>query len=110
VFIKFTDVVEENQAKPVRARRSRKQILDLLNLFDKSGVTVAAFCRQHKVNSKVFHKWKSRYKAGTKASSSTGGFSRVQIAPSSTNALFAEVNGIRIYQAVSAHFLKELLP
>lgn len=38
------------------------------------------------------------------------GFAEVMVRSTLAGTLFAEVNGIRIYQPVNASFLKELLP
>jgi hypothetical protein len=102
--------VKDHLVKPVRQRRSRKQILELLDLFKHSGQSVSLFYQQHMINRSVFHKWKSRYRTEAKAASSPGGFAQLQIMPSSSGSLFAEANGIRIFHTVSAAFLKELLP
>jgi transposase-like protein len=92
-----------------RRRRNKEQILDLLRAFESSSLSVKEFCKTHNINAVNFHKWRSRYnlKAGGKKRISS--FASVDIV-SSRSGLFAEVNGIRIYQPVSASFLKELLP
>ena len=107
LLIKF-DFVEQLQ-KAVRDRRSRQQIQELLNLFAKSNVSVKDFCKLHSISAANFHKGKSRYKTGKEK---TSGFARVDVIDSSSSisqGLFAEVKGIKIYQPVSASFLKELL-
>ena len=102
----------EQLQKPVRYRRNRQQIQDLLNLFANSNSGVKDFCKQHSISPANFHKWKSRYKTGKKKKTGLpagqAGFARVDVFSSSAS-LFAEVNGIRIFQPVSASFLKELL-
>ena len=100
-----------DQNKPIRHRRSRQQIEELLNLFANSKVTVKDFCKQQGISRANFHKWKSRYKSKPDGKEKTTGFARVDVVDLSSisQRLFAEVNGIKIYQAVSASFLKELL-
>jgi hypothetical protein len=92
-----------------RARRSKKQILDLLHEFEKSGKTIADYCKLHNISTGNFRKWKSRYKINSTTSNRKYGFAKLNVSASTSSALFAEVNGIRIYQPVSASFLKELL-
>jgi hypothetical protein len=110
LLIKFHFV---DQNKPIRYRRSRQQIQELLNLFANSNSGVKDFCKQHSISAANFHKWKSRYKTGkekkTGLPGGQAGFARIDVFSSSSAMLFAEVKGIRIYQAVSASFLKELL-
>lgn len=101
-----------DQNKPIRHRRSRQQIQELLNLFAKSDVSVKDFCKQQGISSANFHKWKSRYKSKPDGKEKTPGFARVDVVSSvhaTMPGLFAEVKGIRIYRPVSASFLKELL-
>ena len=86
------------------------QIVELLEQFDKSNNTAAEFCRRHQINIASFHKWRSRYKPAAISSTTTPGFASVEvIGAASSSSLFAEVNGIRIYQPVSAAFLKALV-
>lgn len=92
------------QAK--RSRRSSKEIKELLELFDSSGISVKQFCSSNGISETVFYKWRGRYRMVEEKNE----FIPLQLASSSSPGLFAEVNGIRIYQVVSASFLKELLP
>ena len=91
------------QAK--RSRRSSKEIKELLELFDSSGISVKQFCSSNGISETVFYKWRGRYRMVEEKNE----FIPLQLASSSSPGLFAEVNGIRIYQVVSASFLKELL-
>lgn len=90
-----------------RPRRTRQQIRELLDEYEKAGCTVKEFCRIHGINQGNFHKWKSRSKEAPK--DKLPGFTKLQVIPSTADRLFAEVNGIRFYQPVSAAYLKELL-
>ncbi|MBA2745077.1 MAG: transposase [Flavisolibacter sp.] len=100
----------DTQISP-RRRRSKQQIQDLLHEFKKSNTTVKDFCNQHSINACNFHKWKSRYKNISFSKKKTSGFATLAVIDSMPvlPALFAEVKGIRIYQPVSASFLKEFL-
>jgi len=93
----------ENISSGKRLFRSKPAILELLSQQRQSGLSIQAFCSQHSIPSGSFHNWKKKYDTDDVISS---GFTAVQI--SSSAALFAEVNGIKIYQPVSAVYLKEL--
>lgn len=86
-----------------RQLRSKTEILELLEQQQQSGLTIQAFCKEQSIPSGSFHNWKKKISTVNKESSA---FAPVQISSSVT--LFAEVNGIKIYQPVSAGFLKEL--
>lgn len=100
----------ELSSKPIRTRRSKSQIINLLNKFEQSALSVQDFCTEHTIHRATFYKWQTRYKASAKKqSSSESGFAALQISPSPTaSVLFAEVKGIKIYQPVAASYLKEL--
>jgi len=99
----------ELSGKPSRLRRNIGQIHDLLKEFDKGNVSAVDFCRQHKISKGTFYKWQSRYKRKAEKKTEAPGFAGIRIIPSSCSTLFAEVNGIKIYQPVAASYLKELL-
>ena len=94
-----------------RSRRSKQQIQDLLSEFEKSKATAKDFCIQYSINPANFHKWKSRYKVAAVNKGKRAGFAKLDVGDSSilSGGLFAEVNGIKIFQPVSASFLKELI-
>jgi hypothetical protein len=99
--------VSSQQNSPVRKRRSQEEILELLQQFTKSGLTIKAFCAEQAIHPITFSKWRSRYKIDSGSSSFTT--LRVADAINVSALLFAEVRGIRIYHPVSASFLKDLL-
>lgn len=92
-----------------RTRRTREQIENLLTEFSKTGETIKQFCQQHNISAGTFHKWQSRHKGKVLKKVNGSGFAAITVAPLSTGNLFAEVKGIRIYQPVSAAYIKELL-
>jgi len=93
-----------------RIRRTNQQIMDLLKEFLQSGLSVVEFGSLHNIHPATIGKWKSRYLNTKSDSADSGGFTRISITePSASSVLFAEVNGIKIFQPVSASFLKELL-
>lgn len=100
--------------RPV-VRRTRKQILKLLKEFNKTeGISVVDYCKMHKVNKSNFYNWQKRYGVECALPSSAQGFVPLQLPSSFSTAgnvpgLFAEVNGIRLYQVVAPEYLKALL-
>lgn len=89
-----------------RLFRSKASILELLGEQQQSGLSIQAFCAQHSIPSGSFHNWKKKYGTGEESSTSPS-FTPLQI-KATDQQLFAEVNGIRLYQPVSAGYLKEL--
>ena len=102
--------MEQITNKPSRIRRNNQQILNLLNEFEKSDVSVKEFCEMHSISKATFHKWQSRYRSNLEKRVGSPGFAHLQITSSANiqAALFAEVGGIKIYQPVAALYLKEL--
>ena len=89
-----------------RSRRTRQQILDLLEEFRTSGNNVKEFCSSRGITPGTFHKWQSRAKA-IPVKTKKAAFAPVKV-DALPDHLFAEVGVIRIYQVVSAEYLKEL--
>ena len=93
-------------------RRTRQEVIQLLDEYDKTtGITVKAFCEHHQINESAFYSARKRRLSQSPARKKAAGF--MEIKPSSAegvpSTLFAEVNGIRIYQAVPAAYLKSLV-
>lgn len=107
--------MEQTSIRSPRIRRSNQQILDLLCDYEKGGVSVKEFCSIHNISTGTFYKWQSRYKSKREQDSkpaAQAGFANLTIIPSAghvNTSLFAEVNGIKIYQRVDASYLKALL-
>ena len=98
------------QTKLLRSRRSRNQIELLLQKFDKGTSPVSEFCAVNNISKIVFYKWQSRYRNKT-IKTVKSGFAKLKISNQGEHfdhSLFAEVNGIKLYQAVAASYLKEL--
>ena len=91
-----------------RSRRTMEQIETLLAEFNKGSKTIKEFCLANNVSKGTFHKWQARSKGSALKKPDRPGFARV-VVDSSPLTLFAEVNGIRFYQMVSAAYLKELI-
>lgn len=93
------------------SRRSRDQMLELLDEFHKTpGMTVKAFCKLHQISEGSFYSSRSRYRSSgspQKASRFIAIARPVLNEPACT--LFAEVSGIKLYQVVPADYLKSLV-
>ena len=103
--------MEQAEKRPLAGLRKKEKILHLLAEYEKShGLTIKQFCQQHGISEGVFYNYRSRYRSKSQANDKSGGFIAITapVLKESTNALFAEVNGIRIYQAVPADYLKTL--
>jgi hypothetical protein len=102
--------MEQVYQKHSRPRVSKDQMQNLLREFEVSSSTVKDFCSLHKINRTTFHNWKSRYKVKANDKKQSSSFVTVEVGPTSSrsSSLFAEVGRIKIYQPVSAAFLKEL--
>lgn len=89
-----------------RKFRGKDEILALLGQQQQSGISVRAFCKLNQLSESSFNNWVSRHKKESVQPEES--FATVHIQPASAGALFAEIGGIKIYQPVSAGFLKEL--
>jgi hypothetical protein len=97
--------MEESKGKMVRKFRGKAAILKILQDQVDSGQNIKTYCASHGIAGGTFHRWKQKYGAGEDGTAS--GFTPVHILPEA--GLFAMVGGIRIYQPVSAAYLKELM-
>ena len=99
--------MEDEQIK--RPRRTSEEIKNLLTSFTQSDMGAKAFCKMHGISEGVFYKWKARHL--NKPLAKQPAFVTLQPAAVGLHeaVLFAEVKGIKIYQVVSASFLKELI-
>ena len=103
--------MNQNAKKAPRLRRTRNQIEVLLQEFENSNMNIPQFCKSHSVSTTTLHKWQSRYRSKVERIFKPAGFAKLNITSSVSNGqgtLFAEVQGIKLYQPVSASYLKEL--
>lgn len=107
---------EQNQVKrKAPVRRTRKQIAKLLKEYEsREGMTTIEFCKLHNLNKSNFYNWQKRYGFDHINDSKPKGFIPIEVGPSyppsgMVSSLFAEVNGIRLYQVVAAEYLKALV-
>jgi transposase-like protein len=104
--------METISVKKVRVFRGKETILSILSEYKKSNLSIKAFCEANNIASASFHNWKKKYSNSRSSRGVRPGFATLQITPSgpvTETSLFAEVNSIKIYQPVSAAYLKELL-
>lgn len=94
--------------KKVKIFRSKQEIARLLKEHAQSGLSVKAFCAGLPIAEGTFYHWKKKFSKDIGATGKAG-FAPIEIVPSAGNGLFAEVASIKIYQPVSAAYLKELL-
>lgn len=97
--------MEEKKEKTARKYRGKAAIVKLLQEQIQSGQNIKSFCAGRDISEGSFHNWKQRYGAGGTVPSA--GFATLQL--TADPGLFAMVGVIRIYQPVSAAYLKELL-
>ena len=98
--------------KQTGTRRSTNQMLELLNEYDKTnGLTIKAFCELHHINLGSFYTARKNQRLRTGRAKQATGFISIgkPTHAEPVNSLFAEVNGIRLYQAVAADYLKALV-
>lgn len=100
--------MESASRKKAKVFRSKQEIERILKEHAQSDLSVKAFCAGLHIAEGTFYNWKQKYSKGCGATGKVG-FTPIEIVPSVGNGLFAEVRSIRIYQPVSAAYLKELL-
>ena len=98
--------MESKSGKKTKVFRGKQQIEQLLAEQAQSGQSARTFCAAHNIAVGTFYHWKERY--GKRGARKNAGFATVEIVPSTGSELFAEVGDIKIYQAVTAAYLKEL--
>jgi len=100
--------MESISVKKVRVFRSQPEILQLLAESGRSGLSIKAFCAAHEIAQGTYYNWQKKYSKAAGPANEKPGFAMLQIASSVVATLFAEVGNIKIYQPVSAAYLKEL--
>ncbi len=99
-------------SKKIRIFRGEENILSLLDEYKKSGLSIKAFCSEKDIASATFHNWKKKYGRRSPKPGKPAGFAALQITTTpavAEPALFASVKEIKLYQWVTAAYLKELL-
>ncbi|MEI6949613.1 transposase [Paraflavisolibacter sp. H34] len=116
----------DKAAKKQRIKRTDEEKLDLIHQWKKSGLPIAAFCRQHHFSDSLFHSWLKEYRRNT-ATPQVNDFVPLQITeavPSMPDDQafslpekvlpFAELvmasgGSIKLYQPVGADYLRTLI-
>jgi hypothetical protein len=104
--------MEQMNVKQPKMRRSKAQLLDLVKEYDKNpGLTIKAFCKLHQISEGSFYSARSRYRAPGASKQKPSGFIALSspVLKEQGDILFAEVNGIKLYQPVAADYLKALV-
>lgn len=91
----------------------KQQMLELLGKYDKkSGMTVKAFCKLHQISEGSYYYYLGRKRRRSSVTSiKKSGFIAIAqpVGKEPVSSLFAEVKGIKLYQAVPADYLKALI-
>lgn len=95
----------ESKGSKTRIFRRKAEIVKILQEQTESGQNIRSFCGVRGIACGTFHRWKQKYGSGEDAPGS--GFAPLHIVREV--GLFAAVGNIRIYQPVSAAYLKELM-
>jgi Transposase len=104
--------MEVVETKPPGVQRSKEEIISLLEECRKSKISVKEFARAKGIHEATYYNWRNKYGGKQRKQKVLSGFATLKINSSTAGhavVLFAEVKGIKIYQPVSAAYLKELL-
>lgn len=105
--------MEATRPRKQRIRLSEKDIRNVIKEYETSGNTVVQFCQVKNFTISTFQRWRRKYD-DRNISKPNVTFVPVNIAPQDNNyaneaTLFAEVHGIKLYQAMPAEYLLILL-
>jgi len=96
----------------LRGTRTKEDMFELIGKHDKDATTVKEYCQLHGLTQGVFYYWQKKYHLENSEPGSQSGFVRLQVEDTpqavTHQGLFAEVRGIKLYQAVPAAYLNEL--
>ena len=98
--------------KKIKSRHSKTQMLELLEVYDKTkGMTIKEFCKLRQISQGSFYSARKRHRAASGAKKQSSGFIAITspAVKEPSVSLFAEVNGIKLYQAVAPEYLKALV-
>lgn len=97
----------------LRGMRTKEDMFELITKHDKGTITVKEFCQLHGLTQGIFYYWQKKYHTESSESVGQSGFVQLQVEDTqhagTHQGLFAEIRGIRLFQAVPASYLKELL-
>jgi hypothetical protein len=104
--------MEQTNGNQSTSRRTKIQMLELLSDYDENpGMTVKDFCRLHQITEGSFYSARKRHRCAGISKQKPSGFISIgrPTFKEPIGVLFAEVNGIKLYQAVPADYLKALV-
>ena len=93
----------------VRRFGDKEKMFKMLHEYEKSNLAIKTFCLENNIAPGTFYYWKKKYNTRSVNQPTQSGFASLHITTPSPAAIFAEVHGIKIYQWVTAAYLKELL-
>jgi len=99
-------------SKPSVVKRSKEEIMLLLEECRQSGVRVKEFVKLKGIHEATYYNWRNKYGGKQGKQKGQAGFATLKInraAVAHAAVLFTEVKGIKIYHPVAAAYLKELL-
>jgi hypothetical protein len=97
--------MESKSTTIARHIHKKVEIMSLISQQAQSGQDVRSFCSSNRISTATFYRWIRKYGQSNSIIDQPG-FAPLEVIPEP--GLFASVGSIRIYQAVSASFLKEL--
>jgi hypothetical protein len=98
--------------KAFGVKRSREEIMSLLEECRKSKMSVKDFVKTKGIHEATYYNWRNKYGSRERKQKPASGFATLKINPSASApsaTLFAEVGEIKIYHYVPASYLKELI-
>src|SRR5580658_6117354 len=105
--------MEQTNETPALFGHNKERALELVKAYDKSqGMTIKSYCELHQISQARFYSIRSRSNRHVSAVRPNSGFIALNLPPpikGPSGLLFAEVGGIKIYQAVPAGYLKALI-
>ena len=102
-------IMEQVHSVARQRRRTQKEIAVLLAEYGISKLSIGEFCATKQIPRHTFHKWISRNKKKQSKIVPAPAFAPIRVVQNQAAVLFAEVDGVKIYQPVSALFLKQLM-
>lgn len=100
----------------IPSRTKEQELFALIARQKASGMSVKDFCTRHGLSRPTYYYWQKRYRTSQQdGNAEPAGFTLLEKEPElllpqpNPRALFAEYKGVKIYQQVPAHFLRELI-
>ena len=104
--------MDQLKDKKIISRQSKTRMLELLEEYDRTkDMTIKEFCKLRHISEGSFYSARKRHRAASSAKKQSSGFIAISspALKEPAGSLFAEVSGIKLYQAVPAEYLKALV-